>query len=196
MPIFVRPALCSSGGLNLTRFAYNLYQPVKIKGSPMGVEVERKFLVANNQWRKRVSRSLNMTQGYLGKAGKASVRVRVAGDQAWLTIKSAAQGMTRLEYEYPVPVAEGREMLSRLTRQAIVAKTRYWVQDGQNTWELDVFQGENEGLVIAELELEREDQEFDRPPWLGPEVTHDARYYNSSLSEHPYSLWPKKAQQT
>ncbi|MCJ7555485.1 MAG: CYTH domain-containing protein [Gammaproteobacteria bacterium] len=158
----------------------------------MGVEVERKFLVANNQWQERVSRSQEMTQGYLGEEGKASVRVRVAGEQAWLTIKSATQGMTRLEYEYPVPVAEGREILSRLTRHAIVAKTRYWVLNGQNTWELDVFQGENEGLVTAELELAREDQEFDIPSWLGPEVTHDARYYNSSLSRHPYSTWKEK----
>ena len=159
----------------------------------MGVEVERKFLVANNQWQERISRSLDMAQGYLGGAGKASVRVRVAGDQAWLTIKSAISGMSRLEYEYPVPVVEGREMLSRLTGHAIVAKTRYWVLDGQNTWEVDVFQGENDGLVTAELELEREDQEFDSPSWLGPEVTHDARYYNSSLSRHPYSTWQEKA---
>jgi len=157
----------------------------------MGQEIERKFLVANNQWQEWVSRSLDMVQGYLAEAGKVSVRVRVAGDQAWLTIKSATQGMTRLEYEYPVPVAEGREMLDRLTRHAIVAKTRYWVQDGQNTWELDVFHGENDGLVTAELELQREDQEFGTPSWLGPEITHDARYYNSNLSEHPYSLWPE-----
>ena len=155
----------------------------------MGQEIERKFLVANNQWQERVSRSLDMAQGYLGGAGKASVRVRVAGDRAWLTIKSANPGMTRLEYEYPVPVAEGREMLERLTRQAIVTKTRYWVGDGQNTWELDVFHGDNDGLVTAELELEREDQEFDTPSWIGAEVTHDARYYNSNLSEHPYLHW-------
>lgn len=159
----------------------------------MGQEIERKFLVANNQWQERVGRSLDMAQGYLDGGGKASVRVRVAGDQAWLTIKSATTGMSRLEYEYPVPLEDGREMLARLTRHTIVAKTRYWVRDGQNTWELDVFHGANDGLVTAELELEREDQEFDRPPWLGPEVTQDARYYNSHLSEHPYSLWPEKA---
>jgi adenylate cyclase len=91
-------------------------------------------------------------------------------------------------------VTEGREMLDSLTRHACVAKTRYWVRDGQNTWEVDVFHGENHGLVTAELELEREDQEFETPSWLGPEVTDDARYYNSSLSEYPYSLWPGKTQ--
>jgi adenylate cyclase len=160
----------------------------------MGQEIERKFLVANKQWQEQVSRRLDMLQGYIGVTGKAAVRVRVAGDQAWLTVKSTLPGMSRLEYEYPVPVAEGREMLDRLTRHACVAKTRYWVRDGQNTWELDVFHGENDGLVTAELELEREDQEFEKPSWLGPEVTDDARYYNSNLSEYPYSLWPEKTQ--
>jgi adenylate cyclase len=155
----------------------------------MGVEIERKFLVSNDAWKRHILRSVEMAQGYLGESSKASIRIRVAGEDAWLSVKSARSGLTRAEYEYPVPPEDGREMLQQLTRQGIVEKTRYWIQDGTHTWELDVFHGENEGLVIAELELNREDEDFEIPSWLGPEVTHDERYYNSSLAQTPYSCW-------
>lgn len=154
----------------------------------MGIEIERKFLVANDDWKQRVSRSAQMSQGYLGLTGKASVRIRVAGEQAWINIKSANPGMTRAEYEYPVPAAQGREMLG-LSEQDPLEKTRYWVQEGQHTWEVDVFSGANQGLVTAELELRSETEEFETPSWLGREVTSQICYYNNQLARHPFGLW-------
>lgn len=156
----------------------------------MGVEIERKFLVANDGWRERVIRSAEMSQGYLGITGKASVRVRVAGEEAWINIKSANPGMTRDEFEYCVPAPEGRAML-RLSQQEPLEKTRYWVREGGHTWEVDVFAGANQGLVTAELELQSEQEKFDTPSWLGREVTSEICYYNNQLARHPFSLWDK-----
>ena len=154
----------------------------------MGIEIERKFLVANDSWKKHVTRSARFSQGYLGITGKASVRVRVAGEKAWINIKSANPGMTRVEFEYCVPAPEGREML-RLSQQEPLEKTRYWVQEGSHTWEVDVFSGANQGLVTAELELHSEEEQFDRPAWLGREVTSEICYYNNQLARHPFCLW-------
>jgi adenylate cyclase len=154
----------------------------------MGIEIERKFLVTNDEWKQRVTRSAQMRQGYLGNTGKASVRIRVAGEQAWISIKSANPGMTRMEFEYSVPAAEGREMLG-LSQQDLLEKTRYWVQEGAHTWEVDVFGGANLGLVTAELELQSEQEAFDTPSWLGREVTGEICYYNNQLARHPFSLW-------
>ena len=161
----------------------------------MGIEIERKFLVNNDDWKQRVTRSAQMSQGYLGETGKASVRVRVAGEQAWINIKSANPGMTRMEFEYSVAVEEGREML-RLSQQEPLEKTRYWVQEGPHTWEVDVFAGANLGLVTAELELQSEQEAFETPSWLGREVTSEICYYNNQLARHPFSLWDqdKKAE--
>jgi len=156
----------------------------------MGIEIERKFLVANDDWKQRVTRSAQMSQGYLGTTGKASVRVRVAGEQAWINIKSANPGMTRMEFEYSVPAAEGREMLD-LSQQVPLEKTRYWVQEGSHTWEVDVFSGANQGLLTAELELRSEQEKFDIPSWLGREVTSEICYYNNQLARHPFGLWEK-----
>lgn len=154
----------------------------------MGVEIERKFLVANDDWKQRVTHSARMSQGYLGNTGIASVRIRVAGEQAWINIKSANPGMTRIEFEYSVPVAQGREML-RLSEQPPLEKTRYWVEEGRHTWEVDVFDGANLGLVTAELELQSEQEEFHAPTWLGREVTNEICYYNNQLARRPFSLW-------
>lgn len=158
----------------------------------MATEIERKFLVVSDDWRQRVTRSADMVQGYLGGRGKASIRIRVAGDLAWLNIKSAEAGTTRLEYEYVIPAGEGRAMLARLSEQPPLEKTRYWIAEGEDTWELDVFHGENAGLVTAELELAHEDQPFARPCWLGREVTDEVRYYNHNLASCPYSRWVKE----
>lgn len=157
----------------------------------MGIEIERKFLVVGEQWRDQVYRRSPMAQGYLGGGGAASVRVRLAGSQAWLNVKSANPGMSRLEFEYAIPVADARTMLQRLCDQAAVEKTRYWVRNGESVWEIDVFEGANLGLVTAEIELSHEQQEFERPDWLGPEVTEEARYYNMNLAANPYKLWSR-----
>jgi len=154
----------------------------------MGMEIERKFLVGSEAWRRAVVRQREMSQGYLGGEGKASVRIRIAGEQAWLSVKSVSPGMSRLEFEYPVPLEDARSMLLLCDAPPVV-KTRHWVRHGDHTWEVDVFQGANQGLVTAELELQSERQAFDRPDWLGREVTDDARYYNMNLAQFPFTLW-------
>lgn len=155
----------------------------------MPAEIERKFLVVSDAWREHASAGERMRQGYLARAARGSVRVRVCGERAWLNIKSATVGVSRLEYEYPIPVAEGREMLERLCLDGLIEKTRYYVKHAAHRWEVDVFEGENAGLVVAEIELASESEPFEHPAWLGAEVSHDVRYYNSALAEHPFSRW-------
>jgi len=157
-------------------------------------EIERKFLVRHEGWRRDVVRSIPMVQGYLTRMGypgctRSSVRVRVAGEQAWLNIKRAELGVSRLEYQYPIPVPEAREMLEKLSMGPLIEKIRHEVPVGSHLWEVDVFEGANAGLVVAEIELRHENEDFVRPDWLGEEVSHDPRYYNTSLMEHPYSQW-------
>ena len=129
-----------------------------------------------------------MSQGYLASGARLSVRVRVAGHEAWLNIKAGGLVASRQEYEYPVPLDEAHELLV-LAEGPLIEKTRHFVEHGGMTWEIDEFHGENEGLVVAELELDSEDEPFARPPWLGPEVTQLRRYYNVCLVTHPYSAW-------
>lgn len=119
------------------------------------------------------------------------MRVRVGGEQAWLGLKGRVRGASRLEYEYPIPVDEANEILDQLSERGLVEKVRHWVRWAGHEWEVDEFHGANAGLVVAEVELDREDEEFERPPWLGLEVTHDVRYYNSSLALQPYAEWPE-----
>jgi adenylate cyclase len=154
----------------------------------MGTEIERKFLLANDGWRRAVSRSEAMRQGYIA-SGAASVRVRISGAEARLNIKAARLGAVRDEYEYAIPLRDGEEMLDRLARSGLVEKTRHSVVHDGFEWEIDEFHGENAGLCVAELELDEVGQEFPKPAWLGSEVTHLARYYNVSLVDRPYSLW-------
>jgi len=156
--------------------------------APMPREIERKFLLNSDAWRGRVHKSQPMSQGYLASSARSSVRVRVAGDKAWLNIKSGGLVQSRQEYEYSIPVGEARELLA-LAEGPLVEKTRHLVEHGGMTWEIDEFHGENLGLVVAELELDDEDQAFARPPWLGQEVTQLHRYYNVRLVEHPYRAW-------
>jgi adenylate cyclase len=151
-------------------------------------EIERKFLLTSDAWRALAHRRLPMTQGYIASSEWASVRVRVAGDEAWLNIKSGRLVASRQEYEYAIPVAEARELLG-LAAGPLIDKTRHLVMHGGFEWEVDEFHGDNDGLVVAELELDREDREFPRPPWIGAEVTEVERYYNVCLVKHPYSAW-------
>ena len=155
----------------------------------MALEIERKFLLQNDGWRAHILRSKRMRQGYLVSDELNSVRVRVAGEQAHLNIKSATVGTTRTEFEYPIPVADAETMLDTLCRGPLVEKTRYWVAHGTHEWEIDEFEGANKGLIVAELELTAPDEIFERPVWVGLEVTDDKRYYNASLARCPYQEW-------
>lgn len=152
----------------------------------MGVEIERKFLVIGDPTAGRSGTA--MVQGYVAKDGGTTVRVRVAGERAWLTVKGPSQGARRVEVEVELPVDEAHQLL-HLCRHGLIEKTRYRIPIGSHTWEVDVFEGANAGLVVAEVELSDEDEAFERPDWLGAEVTADRRYANASLVEHPFSHW-------
>ena len=155
----------------------------------MALEIERKFLLRDDTWRSAVVRSLKLAQGYLDRSERCSVRVRLEGSEARLNIKSRTLGVSRLEYEYPIPADEAREMLRELCGGRVIEKTRHFVPAGAHTFEIDVFEGENAGLVVAEIELGAPDEHFERPPWLGAEVSLDVRYYNTSLIDQPYAHW-------
>lgn len=155
----------------------------------MGTEIERKFLVRSDEWRRGADAGIRFRQGYLIGAEKASVRVRIEGERANLNIKSATLGVRRQEFEYPIPLAEAEEILDTLCEQPQIEKIRYLLPYRGHTWEIDVFAGENEGLVVAEIELASEDEAFERPAWLGEEVSGDTRYYNVCLVRHPYREW-------
>lgn len=155
----------------------------------MAKEVERKFLVKGDAWRGQVQRAVRYRQGYLNEAEKCSIRIRVGGDGAFLNIKSATLGIQRQEYEYPIPLDDANEMLDQFCQGALVEKTRHYVLDQGRTWEVDVFEGDNAGLVVAEIELEDEAEQFPLPAWAAEEVSHDPRYYNVCLVRHPFKNW-------
>ena len=159
----------------------------------MAREIERKFLVVGEGWRGGAT-GVPYRQGYLGAGADArcTVRVRIAGESAFLTIKGPAAGCARDEYEYPIPVSDAGEMLARLAAGGCVEKTRYRVPFGGRTWEVDEFSGENAPLVLAEVELERVDAEIALPPWAGREVTDDPRYTNAALARAPYARWTRR----
>ena len=152
----------------------------------MATEIERKFCVEGTSWRQ--GNSVRLSQGYLNRDKHRTVRVRIAGDEAFLTVKSVRQGVTRGEFEYAIPVADAEQLL-KLSDGPVVEKNRHVIVHEGSKWEVDEFLGDNAGLVIAEIELTSEDQPFSRPAWLGREVTHDNRYYNSNLAAHPYKEW-------
>ena len=161
----------------------------------MGIEIERKFLVVGEAWRSAARRSARMAQAYLNDAAalaagreQCSVRVRIAGEQAFLNIKSREVGPSRQEFEYPLPLNDAHALLE-LCCGGMIDKTRHYIQVGAHLWEVDEFLGENQGLVVAEVELDAEDESFELPEWAGREVTQDLRYYNLSLSERPYDRW-------
>lgn len=153
----------------------------------MGMEIERKFLAIGDAWRKDV-RGKSYCQGYLSRSPGRTVRVRIEGEEARLTIKGPMQGISRLEFEYPIPLNDAKQMQGLCT-SPLVIKTRYVVPHDGRRWEIDEFHGENEGLVIAEIELDRTDDVINLPPWIGKEVSGDTRYCNSNLSIHPYRSW-------
>jgi adenylate cyclase len=153
------------------------------------LEIERKFLVRSDAWRHQVRVSTQMRQGYLNNEEHCSVRVRVAGDQAWLNLKGVTLGAQRLEFEYAIPLADAQRMLEALSCKPVIEKTRHQVDVGRHTWEIDVFEGANAGLIVAEIELDDPDEAFERPPWVGAEVTDDSRYYNTCLASYPYTHW-------
>jgi adenylate cyclase len=155
----------------------------------MAIEIEHKFLLANDQWRNCVTQSVRYRQGYLSSQATSSIRVRISDDHAWLNIKSATIGTHRHEYEYEIPLADANEILDKLCRKPLIEKTRHFVVDNGHTWEIDEFDGDNQGLIVAEIELSEIGKAFVKPAWLGEEVTDDMRYYNNNLSQHPYSEW-------
>ena len=154
----------------------------------MGIDVEPTFLVVGDAW--RAAPAVPYAQGYLNRDKQRTVRVRVVQQQAWLTIKGANAGAVRAEFEYPIPVSDAEQLLA-LCDGPLVRKLRRRVEHAGHAWEIDEFQGDNAGLVVAEIELPSEDASFERPAWLGAEVTHDARYFNSSLAAAPFSTWPE-----
>lgn len=155
----------------------------------MGIEIERKFLVRTEDWKAQAARSTPVRQGYLARGPQAGVRVRVAADQAWITIKGPVRGIARAEYEYPIPVDDARQLLDNHCAGRVVEKRRYWVPVAGHTWEVDVFEGANAGLVVAEIELRHAEETFVMPDWIGAEVSADPRYFNAYLAEHPYREW-------
>jgi adenylate cyclase len=154
----------------------------------MGTEIERKFLVRGDAWRS-LAKGTRYRQGYLNSAQERTVRLRTAEDRAFLTIKGISAGATRAEYEYPIPLEDGNAMLDTLVEKPIIEKTRYKIQREGLTWEVDEFYGENQGLIVAEVELASEDQAIVKPEWVGIEVTGDPRFYNANLIRHPYTRW-------
>lgn len=154
----------------------------------MAREIERKFLVKDS-WQPQ-SEGVKIAQGYLSTVPERTVRVRIKGEKGYLTIKGKNTGISRAEFEYEIPRQDAEELLA-MAEQPILDKTRYLEKQGASLWEIDVFAGENEGLVVAEVELPSEEAVFERPAWLGEEVSGDVRYYNANLIKQPYSLWKK-----
>lgn len=152
----------------------------------MAIEIERKFLVVGDAW--RFAPPVFYSQGYLNRDKARTVRVRIAGEEAFLTIKGTSVGARRAEFEYPIPVWDARELLA-LCEQPLIEKNRRKILHEGFVWEVDEFLGENLGLVVAEIELPSEDSVFAKPDWVGEEVTEDARYFNSNLSCTPFNRW-------
>ena len=154
----------------------------------MGREIERKFLVKNDAWR-TLAKGATCRQGYLSSAKERTVRIRTVDGRAFLTIKGVSVGATRPEYEYEIPFDEGEEMLDALAEKPLIEKMRYKIRVGGLTWEIDEFLGDNAGLVVAEVELASEAQAFEKPAWVGDEVTDDPRYFNANLVKNPFTRW-------
>ncbi len=154
----------------------------------MAQEIERKFLVKRELW-KRPEGGVRYRQGYLSTVKERTVRVRTAGDKGYITVKGVTVGATRSEYEYEIPLADANEMLDRLCERPLIEKTRYRIARDGVVWEVDEFEGDNRGLITAEVELKKEDQQVTIPDWVGEEVTRDPRYFNANLVAHPFTRW-------
>jgi adenylate cyclase len=156
----------------------------------MAKEIERKFLLKGDAWRSLATGTM-YRQGYLNSVKERTVRIRTVGDKAFLTIKGLTVGATRSEYEYEIPFDECNAMLDTLAEKPLIEKKRYKIRAGEFTWEIDEFFGDNAGLIVAEIELQSEDQKFAKPDWIGAEVTGDPRYFNSNLIKLPFTRWSK-----
>ena len=155
----------------------------------MATEIERRFLLASDEWRSQATSERTLRQGYLVTEEQMSLRVRISADRAWMTLKGRSKGASRSEFEYPVPLADAEAMMEEFCDSRRIDKRRYEVPVGSHTFEIDVFEGRNAGLVIAEVELSHEAEAFARPDWLGPEVTDQSRYVNARLAVRPYDEW-------
>ncbi|MGB1112383.1 MAG: CYTH domain-containing protein [Schleiferiaceae bacterium] len=154
----------------------------------MALEIERKFLVIDDSWKSQVVQSHVLKQGYLASSPGPTVRIRTSDESAFLTIKGKTIGISRVEFEYEVPMEEALDLL-KLSTNTPIEKTRHIIKADGHVWEIDVFEGANQGLVLAEVELRSEDEQVILPSWIGSEVSHDPRYFNSYLSENPFSNW-------
>jgi len=152
------------------------------------MEIERKFKVLTDDY-KHLAKPLAVAQGYLNSDKNRVVRVRIMDKQAFITIKSANIGISRSEYEYEIPLPDGKEILENLCEKPIIEKNRYKIIFQNKLWEVDEFLGDNQGLVLAEIELNFENEKFDKPDWIGEEVSEDSRYFNSNLIKFPYKNW-------
>lgn len=161
----------------------------------MGVEIERKFLLKSDEWKAHVTETHFIKQSYLQSgletSQKSSVRIRISNKQANINVKSAELSAVRQEYEYDIPLHDAEQMMSTLCDNVIIEKTRFYIPYGSHLWEVDVFSGENTGLQMAEIELMSLDEDFEKPDWIGSEVTNDKRYYNNYLLRKPYRMWSK-----
>ncbi|MCH8163167.1 MAG: CYTH domain-containing protein [Proteobacteria bacterium] len=157
----------------------------------MATEIERKFLVLNDDWRAIVESDMQIVQAYLANNELSSTRIRIQGGKANINIKSATLGITRTEFEYAIPVDDAQLMIDDLCIKPVIEKTRYIVKHMQHRWEIDVFSGDNKGLIVAEIELSSPDETFEKPSWIGEEVSNDARYYNVCLVKKPYKTWSR-----
>ena len=154
----------------------------------MGKEIERKFLVKGDAWR-QLSEGTPYRQGYLNSQMERTVRVRTVGYRGFITVKGPTVGLTRMEFEYEIPYEDAMTMLDHLAEKPLIEKKRYRITQGDVLWEVDEFFGANEGLIVAEVELTSEDQVFEKPEWVGEEVSGDPRYFNSMLIHHPFTTW-------
>jgi len=154
----------------------------------MALEIERKFLLKNDNWKALVKEEILIKQGYLNSEKERTVRVRTYGDKGVITIKGKTNNLTRKEFEYAIPLTEALQMLE-IAEKPIIEKTRFVVINNGNTWEIDVFEGMNNGLLVAEIELESENEKFEIPEWIGQEVSTDPKYYNACLIKHPFTAW-------
>ena len=155
----------------------------------MATEIERKFLILNQDWQEHVGAEVHIAQGYLASNEFSSTRIRIQDDKANINIKSATLGISRTEFEYVIPVDDAQQMINDLCVKPVIEKTRYFVRHNKHTWEIDVFSGDNEGLIVAEIELSSTDVAFETPSRMGEEVSNDARYYNVCLVKNPYKTW-------
>ncbi len=154
----------------------------------MGKEIERKYLVKGDSWR-ALGEGILYRQGYLSTAKGRTVRIRTTNGKAYLTVKGETRGIARMEYDYEIPLADANELLDEVCERPLIEKTRYTISTDGHTWEVDEFDGENRGLILAEVELASEEQAVNLPDWIGTEVSDDPRYYNANLIANPYSRW-------